>query len=468
MKSLPLSDSRTSTQLCDEMKSLPLSYPRIEKQFYDENGRSCFLKICRDHQSFSHEVSIYNELKELQGLYIPKLYECFSFDHDQSVIILECVGHELEKEDFTESVFDNIVKGLKKIHEHGVVLVDLKPEHIRIQEDQSIRFIDFDLSHCLSNPPPYLEYTYGNNDLNYPNKYAMGHFYGTHEFASLNLHLGLKVNFTADWESLYYISLIFLKKLPWINRTRHQQSATQKVSYIFENNSHVLFDLIIAKTSQEIDQSIENAIEYMKLMLMESPKQQNHSKIYDDSKIVSDDRKLFTISTTHSRKIYHYKYQSDKSTEIKDHCCDLFNEYTGLSQFTVTPIDPKIFDINLEMSQPISLKLAGHLFHSFPSFPIRNLIIDEVESSDLTSLINRFYQLEGYLIAATSQEGDQVPHPLQILCQGYCLYLFMSMTDLNNIYYVTTQLDLMSDICPRVWLLALTNRLIILDTKKKT
>ena len=98
-------------------------------------------------------------------------------------------------------MFKELLLILKRIHSHGVIHQDLKPQNIMRDEHQNLYIIDYGLS-FLQIVPKGKEKKRG--------------FIGTPRYASLAAHKGLPQRSKDDIESLMYLlAFLYMKKLPW-------------------------------------------------------------------------------------------------------------------------------------------------------------------------------------------------------------------------------------------------------------
>lgn len=98
-------------------------------------------------------------------------------------------------------MFKELLQILRRIHSHGVIHQDLKPQNIMRDEHGSLYIIDYGLS-FLQAPAKGKEKKRG--------------FIGTPRYASLAAHKGLVQKSKDDIESLMYLlAFLYMKKLPW-------------------------------------------------------------------------------------------------------------------------------------------------------------------------------------------------------------------------------------------------------------
>lgn len=181
-----------------------------------KEGCECYLKICtRNMRRLEHEYKIYQQMKSIQGKYVPQAFGLFRLKGTLA-LLLQYAGPQLDKKDMTSRTFTCFSTAIEEIHRNKVIIRDLKPAHLRFNPStNTAMIIDFDLALCLD---PNIDYDFDPQSLPYlvyPNVFAVGQFFGSTAFASIDSHLGLRAKTQGDWESFGYITDLLLDRLPW-------------------------------------------------------------------------------------------------------------------------------------------------------------------------------------------------------------------------------------------------------------
>ena len=97
---------------------------------------------------FNNEVSVYQQLEEIQSNCIPRLIAYGNLGGLLQVIILENVGSSITREKAIEKQYE-IDEALRQIHAKGIVHNDLRLPNILINSEDKISIIDFGMSLSL-------------------------------------------------------------------------------------------------------------------------------------------------------------------------------------------------------------------------------------------------------------------------------------------------------------------------------
>lgn len=129
-------------------------------------GKDVALKIVKPIDPISevrnilHEMRIAKNFQKACGPYAARMVDVlFDTDTAEIIIVMEHVlGTESQKfhpntKSMDEKIVKGLIGGLKCLHEAGVVHGDIRPGNILIGDDGSVKFIDFGLSHLVSDDP---------------------------------------------------------------------------------------------------------------------------------------------------------------------------------------------------------------------------------------------------------------------------------------------------------------------------
>ena len=209
-----------------------------------------------------HESKILLLMKNCTGF--PTCYDFILTDQDK-ILIMDYLGPNLDTimnklpsdnniKKFTTKtslmIMIQAIERLKSLHEKGIIHRDIKPENFVIgpkNKERIIYLIDFGLSKKIS------------NDKILPTIKADRNIIGTMRYISMNTHQGYEQGRRDDLESLFYITIYFIKgELPWQNikcKTRQE-----KYNKIFEIKKKVTED---GELVEDLPLEMKKILEYI-------------------------------------------------------------------------------------------------------------------------------------------------------------------------------------------------------------
>lgn len=179
-----------------------------------ETKNDVAIKIEEKSNKLKKEYEIYQALPKIGFAEIIDFIE----EKKRNILIMEMLGPSLEDVyDLCDRKFDlktvllianQTIARLKQFHNLGYIHQDIKPHNLLLglnTRTNVIHLIDFGLSKNYLKDGKHIDFKIHKSLI------------GTARYVSLNTHLGIEQTRRDDLESLGYVLIYFLKKLPWQN-----------------------------------------------------------------------------------------------------------------------------------------------------------------------------------------------------------------------------------------------------------
>eukprot|EP00877_Chromochloris_zofingiensis_P011216 jgi/Chrzof1/6348/Cz18g05070.t1 len=108
-------------------------------------GNTFYVKRSRSIKHHQHELRLYKQLNKLQGSDVPVCFGEVQLEDGRCFIVLEYVPNKFTGWTNATHVV-SAIHLVQTLHQQGLLLVDIKPEHFRVRDNKRLVYMDFDLS----------------------------------------------------------------------------------------------------------------------------------------------------------------------------------------------------------------------------------------------------------------------------------------------------------------------------------